>query len=213
MRTSGRGKKSARERARRLLQRTTTLAEIADALGVEEPFRDKLQRVAMVFVPTYADVVLVDLARGSRVDRVAVVVADLSRLDFFREVYGKSPAPDSIVFDVLREGATRALSRVSDDDRRRMNEGDDRVMLDILHRYGPRSCVSVPALASQVCWGVFTFVYSASGRRYTKADVPVLESFVAAASYPLRAIQTHDTLPPRFRSDVVPKGPTKRSAT
>jgi GAF domain-containing protein len=197
---------SARARARLLVRRTEALAEIADALGVEETFREKLWRVAGIFVPTFADVVLVDVVRGSRVERVAVVVADLSRLDFFRQIYGRSPAPDSIVFEVLRDAMTRTVGRVGDDERRRMIEQPDRVMLDILHRFGPRSCISIPAIAANQCWGAFTFVYSTPGRRYTKSDVPVLESFIAAASYPLRAMQSHDSVPPRRRSDVAPRG-------
>ena len=59
---------------------------------------------------------LVDVARGARVERLGVVVADLSRLDFFRDVYGRSPGGGDVVHDVLRDSGTRRIARVSDDD-------------------------------------------------------------------------------------------------
>lgn len=168
--------------------RINMLATAATALGVEEPLREKLVRLALIPIPVAADCCFVDLGTPDAVERACLVVADPSRTASLREMLKRNPpGPENPVVDVLRTGETSLVRRVTEDLLRRM--ADDEVQLEVLRRYGIRSYISVPLRAGGETFGAFTFVYSRSGRTYGTADVPFFETFVAAVALPIFALQ------------------------
>ena len=77
------------------------LAAVATALGVEEPLREKLVRLALVPIPLAADCCIVDLGTAESYERACLVVADPSRTAGLREMLRQNPpGPQNPVVDV-----------------------------------------------------------------------------------------------------------------
>ncbi|HYA69417.1 MAG TPA: SpoIIE family protein phosphatase, partial [Acidimicrobiales bacterium] len=142
-------------------------------------YRETLERLASVAVPTLADLCLVDvIGWDGRVERVAArhadpalqPLADELRSDFAPDSGGIHPA-----VEVLRSGRTRWSPTMSDDFLRRTTRNGRH--LELVRRLGFTSYMVVPLFGDNRVLGSITLVSAGSGRRYGPRDVDLADEF------------------------------------
>jgi signal transduction histidine kinase len=162
---------SAEARAREL----TLLARVSDELAAEPELTRRLERVAQLAVPDFADMcVLVLLEPGRRLRRIALHVADPSQRELAREILERYPvdldAPRGIG-RILREGVTELVADAGDDFAERAAGSE--AGREFLERLGVRSYLGVPLRSASGIIGALAFGMASSGRRFDERSVTI----------------------------------------
>jgi PAS domain S-box-containing protein len=154
--------------ARRFIDNATKL------LNSSLEYRETLERLARLTVPDLADWCIVDLLEHGKLEHVAIVHSDETKLELAHE-YVRANAPDLQrdpgTHEVMRTGLARIAADITDD--MLASGAQNAEHLRLLRALGFKSWIGAPLIARGQTFGVIHLVMSESGRRYTAADVEV----------------------------------------
>jgi len=165
--------------------RRAFLVDAAGALASSLDYRSTLATVTRLAVPHLADWCTVDLIDPSSgtPQQVAIAHADSEQLALAREMgkrYPPNPHAAHGAPQVIRSGRSELYSDISDallEARAR-----DAEHLRLLRQLKLESAMVVPLRGRDRTFGAMTFIYAASGRRYTQADLAFAEEFARRAA-------------------------------
>ena len=169
------------------------LVEAGLALASSLDYETTLTNVVHQAVPRLADWCALDLLDDKGVlRRLAVAHPDPAKIDLARRLYEDYPEdPQSTVgtHARIRAGRTEMVENISDELLLGSAQSDEHAR--ILRGLGLRSYVSAPLVRDNVALGALTFVFAESGRRYSHADVPLIEELARRAAVAIDHAQTH----------------------
>jgi PAS domain S-box-containing protein len=171
------------EQAERARARLDLLARAGELLTVELDATARLERMAEVVVPSFADVAIVHRTRpDGDLGLVHVAFAEAERGGPFQSVGEWPPLPvdsPAPAAEAVRTGRPVLLAEVPDDLVEQVRTGRER---EFARDLGIRSTVACPLLGPDGPFGAFTFALTASGRRYGPEDVPLAEELARRAA-------------------------------
>jgi PAS domain S-box-containing protein len=169
-------------------KRAEDTARFLSALNLELTrtldYRETLQRVAELAVPTLADWCVVDVLDGNaELQRLAVAHVDPAKVELARAVserYPPDPNARQGAHAVVRTGRPQFLPNI--DEAQVAAAARDADHLTLLRALQLRSAITVPMIARGRTLGVITLVAAESGRRYTPGDLMVAEDVAVRAA-------------------------------
>lgn len=163
--------------------RRVYLAQASEELIASTNYRDTLARVAQLAVPRLADWCSVEITEGNVVEQLAVAHVDPAKVEYARELNGRYP-PDpkspTGAPNVRRTGKSELYPEIPRDLLER--GAHDAEHLRILRELDLRSAMIVPLRGRERVFGTMTFVYAASNRRYSEADLAFAEELARRAA-------------------------------
>jgi two-component system, cell cycle sensor histidine kinase and response regulator CckA len=176
-----------RERIEAALQqgerRATFLAEASRLLAHSLDYERTLRTVAQLAVPEVADWCAVDLVEDGTIQRVAVAHSDPAKVELVRDLERRYPTdPEATVGvpQVVRTGRSELLVEIPDE--LLEQAARDGEHLRILRDLELRSYVVAPLKGRAQVLGAITFVHAESGRRYSEADLLLVEDLARRAA-------------------------------
>jgi PAS domain S-box-containing protein len=152
------------------------LAEAGAILGSSLDYGTTLQSLAKLVVPQFADWCAVDVLEGDRIVQVAVAHVDPAKVEMAREWNArwepKLTDPGGTA-NVLRTGRSALYEEISDE--LLALGARDAEHLALARALKLRSAMSVPLTARGRTLGALSLVAAESHRRYTAADLPLME--------------------------------------
>ncbi len=159
------------------------LAEAGTVLSASLELNDTLAALARLAVPEVADWCIVDVVDGVDIKRVAVASADADQqaaLEDLRTNYPPTWGSPQPAARALREGGPVVFHSF---DAEQLHETVvDARHLELMQVLEPRSAVALPLVARGETLGAITFAWSRSGRRYSVAELPLMEDLGARAA-------------------------------
>jgi signal transduction histidine kinase/DNA-binding response OmpR family regulator len=173
------------------------LAHAGEALVSSLDYRTTLATVARLAVPKLADWCSVQLIEpgAAAPSQVAVVHADPDKVEFARalsERYPPDPNAPTGVPQVIRSGKSELYSQIP---AALLEAGAvDGEHLRLIQELRLESAMIVPLPGRARVVGAMSFVYAASGRRYTESDLAFAEDFARRAAMAIENAQAHAAL-------------------
>jgi signal transduction histidine kinase/CheY-like chemotaxis protein len=172
----------ARERLAR--SQADLLAETSIVLGSSLEYEITLERLAQILVPRLADLCVVDIVdETGEIRRVAAMHSDPARAQLVRDLqehFPPDPQGDHPVAQALRTGQAQIAGDISASALAAIApEPGHRDIARALHY---TAYLVVPLLARGRTLGALSLVSSGSGRRYTAADLPLVEDIARRAA-------------------------------
>jgi PAS domain S-box-containing protein len=167
---------AARAAAEAAEARMKLLAAASQELSSSLDYEQTLRTVARLAVPEIADWAAVDVLQNGTLRRLAVEHIDPARVQLARRLHEQYPPdPDAPygAWHVIRTGRSEFMHEIPED--LLENSARDAEHLAIIRSLGLSSYVAVPLIAHDQVLGAFVLVYAESGRRYTEADVALVE--------------------------------------
>jgi len=169
-------RKRAEETFKFLAEASTALADLVD-------YESALRRVAHMAVPRFADWCAVDMAQpDGEIHRVAIVHADLGRLDEARRIddrFGLGFREGMGPGEVVRTGRSELIASVDDETLRRFARDDDH--LRAMRKLGMTSYICAPMESRGKRLGALVFAISDRQRSYAPTDLAVAEDLAHRA--------------------------------
>jgi signal transduction histidine kinase/DNA-binding response OmpR family regulator/HPt (histidine-containing phosphotransfer) domain-containing protein len=160
------------------------LAEASTLLASSLDYETTLETVARLAAPYFADWCMAHMIEADHhIRRVALAFADPSKqhlADELQRNYMLDPNAPISYPKVLRTGESDLISEVTD--KELVQVARDARHLELLRGLGLRSSMSVPMIARGRTLGTLTFGTTASGRRYTPADLALAEELARRAA-------------------------------
>lgn len=156
--------------------RAQFLADASAALAASLDYEVTFQGLAKLVVPRFADWCAVHVAEGDAIRQVAVEHFDRSKIALAIEIEKSHPLgreASSGPSSVIRTGRAELYATISDDTLRAATTGAEHFAL--VQRLGFRSALVVPLVARGHTLGALTLVWAESSRRYTAADLSLME--------------------------------------
>jgi PAS domain S-box-containing protein len=175
----------ARAEARQSMERFQLLDEVAEIADGSLPVAETLDRICDLIVPRLADLCMIDVVSGERVDRVAVRAHGARTAEIQAGLAKRTPwIPENI----MRPGEgghaePRFLPAIGEETLRQMAE--DEKDLEFLRGLGTRSAITLALVARGRRLGALTLITASSGRRYTRSDVRFSRVLAGRASLAL----------------------------
>lgn len=169
--------KRSRERQQELLARATV--ELNSSLD----YHRTLATVARVVVPLMADWCAVDIWEAGTLRRLAVAHVDPEKIRHVEEIQRKYPPdPDagSGAYNILRTGQAEILPLIPKEVLERAAR--DAEHLEAIRALNLRSYMGVPMLREGKAFGVITFAFAESNRRYDESDLALAQALADRAS-------------------------------
>ncbi len=197
----------------RAARHASFLADLSGALTESVvDYEQILQTVVNITVPQIADWCTVDVVKeDGRIARLASAHADPREIEVatsIRARYEDTSSPTSPA-SVIRTGQTSFIPHITDDMLVTAARGDEeRLRLVRSLRLSSYLCVAIKGRSGVL--GALSFVYSASGRRYTDADLRLAEDVASRVSLAIenaeayRAAETRQCGEGRFSRDAFP---------
>jgi PAS domain S-box-containing protein len=163
--------------------RSAFLARAGDQLIASHDYRDALAQVTKLAVPRLADWCAVSILENGVLEQLAVAHVDPSKVEYAHELqrrYPPDPHATTGAPNVARTGQSELYSEIPrelleaaavDDEHRR-----------IIRELDLRSAMVVPLRGREHVFGVITFVYAASDRRYDAEDLSFAEELARRAA-------------------------------
>jgi PAS domain S-box-containing protein len=163
--------------------RSAFLARAGDQLIASHDYRDALTQVTKLAVPRLADWCAVSILENGVLEQLAVAHVDPSKVEYAHELqrrYPPDPNATTGAPNVARTGTSELYSEIPrelleaaavDDEHRR-----------IIRELDLRSAMVVPLRGREHVFGVITFVYAASDRRYDADDLSFAEELARRAA-------------------------------
>jgi signal transduction histidine kinase len=174
----------ARVEAEAAERRLAFLAGASAVLASTLDYEQTLQRVAEMAIPQLADGCVVDMIQDDgHLHRVAVAHPDPRKVRLVWEVDRRTPINPDAAYGparVVRTGQPELLSALTD--AQLAAAARDPEHLRLLHELGITSHLIVPLISHERVLGCMTFAYLESGRRYSEADLPVVEEVARRAA-------------------------------
>jgi PAS domain S-box-containing protein len=154
------------------------LAQVGPELASSRlDYHTTLRKLAQLAVPGLADWSAVDIVGDDgKVSRLAVAHADPAKVALATEVGERYPTDPDASFgvpQVVRSGKAEVLADIPEELLR--SAAKDEHHLELIRSLGLRSYVIVPIRAHGRTYGALSLVQAESGRRFTEADVPLIE--------------------------------------
>lgn len=160
------------------------LADGSAILSSSLDYEATLTRVARLAVPALADWCTVDLVTdGDAIENVAVAHVDPEKVELARRLRMEyPPEPDAAtgVPAVIRSGRSALYAEITNDVLAAATV--DERQIEIARELGLRSAITAPMTAGGRTFGAITFVNAESDRRYTDADLALLEEIARRAA-------------------------------
>jgi PAS domain S-box-containing protein len=160
------------------------LAEVSTVLATSLDYETTLTAIARMAVPHVADWCVVDMLEpGGSIRRLAVAHLDPTKVELgWALARGYPPAlgDPRIALRVLRTGRSELADDVLDEVL--VASARDPEHLAMLRSQGCTSSISAALAARGRTLGVVTFAMAESGRRYSKADLPLVEDLARRAA-------------------------------
>ena len=154
------------------------LARVGPQLAASSlDFRDTLRALAQLAVPFLADWCAIDLVQpGGKVERLALTHVNEEKIHLADELASQYPDDQSAPYGVPQVLRTRK-SEFATDIPLSFLEGvaQDKRHLELIKALGLRSYLIAPLIAHDRVYGALTLVHSESRRKFTAADVPIIE--------------------------------------
>jgi PAS domain S-box-containing protein len=165
--------------------RNAFLAKAGEALVSSLDYQTTLATVARLAVPQLADWCAVDLQDPAtqKLQRVAVAHVDPAKVRLAEELgrrYPPDPDAPRGAAAVMRSGKAELIAEITPELLERAARDADH--LRILRELSLSSAVLVPLQARTRCFGVMTFVYADSSRRYRAEDLAFAEDLARRAA-------------------------------
>jgi signal transduction histidine kinase len=177
------------ERAR---QRAELLSEASAILFESLDHKVVLERLARLVVRSFADWCVIDLVEDGEIQRVAGAHADPQKQPVLEDLRRRFPprwdSPHPAV-KVLRSGQPLAFPEVSDEDMRRLTEGEEHMRLGVV--LGVRSGMVVPLIARERVLGALTVGSGHPERRYGQDDVDLILALARRAAVAIENALLH----------------------
>ncbi len=186
-------RKRAESRLRNAEAKARFLSVASAALASSLDYRETLQTVAHLAVPTLADWCVVDVVEDGAVKRVSVVHSDPTKVAMAQEFsarYPPDPHVDTGVMRVIRTGQPEMVADISDALLVQLSRDSD--YLRMIRELGMRSYVSAPLRTRGRTLGAISFVSSESGRRYDQGDLDLLLELAARAATAIDNARLHE---------------------
>lgn len=165
-------------------QKSAFLAQASTELASSLDYETTLARVADLAVPFIADWCAVDLLGEDQViRRVAIAHLDRSKVALGWELnrcYPENLSHSTGLPKVLLRGQSAIGAEIDDADLVAAAQDDEH--LQMLRELGLKSFMIVPLIARGRTLGAITFVTAESGRRYTQAELPLVEDLARRAA-------------------------------
>ncbi|MBI4261384.1 MAG: SpoIIE family protein phosphatase [Actinobacteria bacterium] len=183
VRTAERRARAARARADAAQERLAFLAEASTRLASSLDYEATLAGLARLAVPRLADWCVVDvLEEGGGLQRLAVAHVDPARETLVRDLhkrYPPDPASSRGPWNVIRTGHSELHPEIPDETLVASARDEDH--LEILRELGLTSALVVPLSARGRTLGAMTLAMAESGRRYSEADLAMVEEVARRA--------------------------------
>lgn len=176
---------AAREAAEAEGKRSTFLAEASRLLASSLDYRITLARVAQLAVPALADWCFIDIVENNLTPFSEPVVAasDPEKEALLLELRRRYPLPTDADYGaskVLRTGEPELVTDIPDSFR--LSIARDVEHLDRLRQFNANSYLVVPLIAGERKLGTMEFVSASPERRYTKADLAMVQELAGRAA-------------------------------
>ena len=166
-----RAEQAARAAAERSRERLSFLSEATGVLSASLDYRETLQAVTRLAVPTYADLCIVDLLEAGRLTTAALAHTDPDAEQVawaMRRKYAPASAADDPTRETLRYGQPLMFTDMSAEVLRAMAV-DDR-HLDVLRSLNIGSGIVVPLIARGRVLGTLSLIRNAGHEPFDTAD-------------------------------------------
>lgn len=172
--------------ARKAASRARFLAGAGAAMESSLNPEETLGHVASLAIPELADLCVIDLVHGERIEGVSIAAVDPDAAERLRALRASSPVdPDSEhpVARVLRNGRSQLLATISEDRLARVAQSEEHRRF--MHAAQYRSAVVVPLRARHRTLGVISLIRFLSSAPYTAEDVVLVEDMARSAALAL----------------------------
>lgn len=182
-----------RERVAR--KQVSFLAEASQILAASFDYRETLNDVAELAVPTISDWCAVDLFddKDKTLERVAVVHTDPSKVKLAYELHERYP-PDLDatrgIAQVLRTGESELYPEI--DDALLKASARDQEHLNIMRELGLQSAMVVPLVARKRVLGTITLIAAESERQFGEDDLTFAEELAQRAALAVDNARLYD---------------------
>ncbi|MDI3339838.1 MAG: GAF domain-containing protein [Sphaerobacter sp.] len=163
-------------------QRAAFLAQASALLASTLDYETTLASVARLAVPVLADWCTIDLIEDGSVARVAAAHSDPAREALLRAMvrrYPGAPPASTPLWRVLQRGQAEIVAEVTEDDLPTITRPET---LDIVRQVGVSSLLVAPLIARGRSLGAISLIFHESGRRYSAADLPLVENLAQRAA-------------------------------
>ena len=169
---------------KRTEQRLRVLADAGAVLGRSTDYQETLQELAHLLAREIADWCVLDVVESDPVaTRLAVAHADPAKQQLAEEIQRRYPnQPDATdgVAEVIRTGTPLVIPDMSEETLRSAARDEEHYRL--LREAGIGSVIIVPLRARGAVFGALTLVGSSPQRRFTEADLPLIEELARRAA-------------------------------
>lgn len=170
----------------------TFLASASEVLSGSLDYEQTLASVAQLAVPALADWCAVDVLHDGRLRTLATTHVDPAKVAAAHHIQTRYPQDmdsDSAAPRVARTGTSELLPDIAD--AMLVATARDEEHLRLLREMGFRSAVVVPLRTAGRILGVITLVYAESGRRYSEADLELVEDLARRAAMAIDNADLH----------------------
>ncbi len=140
-------------------------------------YKSILENLARLAVPFLADWSAVDAINADgKLERVAVAHSDPKKIEVAHELASRYPPDANAAYgvpQVIRTGHPEFVTEISDAFLERVAR--DKEHLELIRSLGLKSYLIAPLSAQGRMYGAISLVHAESGRRFTAADLPVME--------------------------------------
>ena len=178
------------------------------ALAGARDFRDSVERLATVALPTLGDICLIDVVSPSGgLQRLAAVHAEPAHQSETDELVRYSPDPDGShpAARAVRTGQSQWSTEMDDEFMRNTTQSDTHLTLTRTLSF--ESYVSVPLLADSKAIGALTVIAAGSGRKFGQEELTLAESLasqVASVIERARAFEEQSTISHLLQHSLLP---------
>ena len=183
------------------------LSEATAILATTLDYRETLEHVARLAVPSIADWCAIDLVEADGgLERVEVAHTDPAKVELAHELARKYPTPPDAprgIPAVIRTGRSELVAEIADDMIHARSR--DPEFMRIIRSLGLTSLMIVPLVARQRILGAITFVSAESGRRFTPHDLELAEELAQRAGLAIDHARLYEDAQreTRIREDVL----------
>ena len=158
------------------------LAEAGSLLNASLDYKTTMMNVAQLAVKGLADWCAVHMVGDSKEEFHVAYHSDPEMTELAREYQEKFPPnlEKGSLGDVLRTGQPQYFPNITDEMLEASSTNPERLAL--LRQLGMRSAMMVPLTSRDRTFGVITFIWSNSGRRYTQRDIELTNELARRAS-------------------------------
>ncbi|HEX5535245.1 MAG TPA: SpoIIE family protein phosphatase [Actinomycetales bacterium] len=184
----------ALSQAREATERLAVLAEASAELAEAHGYRETLSSIARLIVPRLADWCAITVEENGVLQPVTIAHVDADKVRWAKELQESMPPdPNSSVGPaaVIRSGESQLYPEVTDELVDASDLPEDRKQ--IVRQMGISSTMTVPLTGRSGTFGALQLVYAGSGRRYTYADLAMMEDLGRRAGVAVENARAFET--------------------